>query len=598
MLKKMKPFAAAAMAIALLLIPILPALSEGAENDDDQPTPAYWRSTEITYGTVIAEIKVNVRSGPSTETNVVGRVDPGAVVKVLDTSNEEWYKISAGDAVGYVLASLLETETVTDQIEVIREDPLEVTLEDPTLPDILKRRESFTLRGTLITNVPMASVEVTIDDLRTNENAATATRTFEREEDMRAFDLAILDSELPFSRLSAGEKKLTIFVSSASDSMTVLEHNFYIGGQTGASTSMTQSCTVSATSGRAPYVADNNYTTAWYAENDLDTLTIDLPEGRTGALVTLEWLAAPTSFNLVLRDEANHTTQTFNETGEGGMIAFSYDLDETTRQIAIATSDVNAGLAEVRVYEKGAVSPVTPRWTALPDKVDMMIFAAHEDDEFLYYGGTIPYYAAKGRTIAVVYMADGGRERAGEALEALWTAGVKYHPIFMGFEESNGHSYETLVARWGLDIAEEKVVELIRKYKPEVVVAPDIEGEGGDNLRKLTSYIVRRAVMVAADEDAWPASCEQYGLWDTRKTYVHLYEGNALHMDVYGEPCEELGGATPHAVASAAFAKYNSQQRASSFDRLTSNYDSRAYGLIRTNRGDDRFKNDLMENID
>ena len=594
MTKHSGPLTALALAMALFLLIAWPAL---AENDDDTPTPAYWREAEITYGTVVAEIRVNVRSGPGTDSRVVGHVDPGASVRVLDMSNEEWYKISAGDTIGYVLASLLETVTVNDQIEVIREDPLEVTLQGMTLPEVLERRESFTLRGTVVSNVPMTSVEVKIDDLRTMENVATAVRNFEREENMLSFDLTVLDNELPFSRLKAGEKKLTITVTSSSDDLTPLEHTFYVAGQTGSATSMTADCTLSATGGRAPYVADNSYTTAWFAENDSDTLTIDLPNGRTGALLMLEWVTPPASFNLVLRDSANHTTQTFNETNDSGMLVYSYDLTEETRSIAIATSDTAAGLGEVRVFEKGAVSPVNQRWQALPDKVDIMVFAAYEDDEFLYYGGTIPYYAAKGKTVAVVYMTDGGRSRYAEALEALWAAGVTYHPIFLGFEEASSRSYETVVSHWGLDTAEERVVNLLRRYKPDVVVAPDIEGEGGDNLRKLTSYVVRRAVMVAADEDAWPDSYDRFGLWDTKKTYVHLYEGNALTMTAYDEPCEELAGRTPSAVAAAAFAKYQSQRHVASYERFGAAYNNRAFGLIRTTVGDDRFKNDLLENV-
>ena len=563
----------------------------------DEPTPAYYRDAEVTTGVVTAEMTVNVRSGPSTNYGVVTRVSPGDTVRVLDMSNEEWYKISFNGNIGYVLASLLETETYTDQIEVIQEDPLEVQLSDMVLPDVLERRESFTMRGTITSNVPLTYVEVDIDDLRTMETVATAVRNFEREENMLAFNFAELDNDLPFSRLPAGEKKLTIFAASSMDSLTVLEHEFYIAGQTGSTSSMTSDCILAASSGRATYATDNNYNTAWFAESDSDTLTISLPDGRTGALLALEWQTAPTAFNIVLRDEANHTTQTINETNDQGMISYSYELTDQTRTVVIATPDTQAGLAEVTVLEKGNVSPVTQMWKPLPDKVDIMLFAAHEDDELLYYGGTIPYYAAQGKTVAVVYMSDGGRARYSEALDAMWTAGVEYHPIFLGFSESTSRNYETVVSEWGLDVCEEKVVGLLRRYKPDVVVAPDIDGEGGDNLRKLTSYVVRRAVMLAADETSYEESISTYGLWDPLKTYVHLYEGNALVMDAYDEPLEALGNMTATQRATVAFGKYGSQSRNASMNRQGETYNNKAFGLIRTVIGDDRLKNDLFENV-
>ena len=585
--KAMRALAALALCLMTALLPVARAT--------DTPTPAYYRDAEVTIGVVTAEMRVNVRSGPSTNSAIVTHVDPGDVVKVLDMSNEEWFKISVGGNVGYVLASLLQTETFMDQIEVINEDPLEVTIDGLETPDVLERHASFTLRGTVNSNVPMTSVEVDIIDLRSMETIATAVRNFEREENMTSFNLAELDSDLPFSRLDAGEKKLTLFVTSASDALTVFEQEFYVAGRTGATVSMTGDCTISSSCGHASYTADNSYNTAWYAETETDTLTIDLPEGRTGAMLLLQWVTPPSSFDLVLRDEANHTFQTINETNESGMLVFTYELTDQTRSIVLASRDADAGLGEVMVLEKGNVSPLTQMWQPLPEKVDIMVFAAHTGDEFVYYGGTIPYYAAQGKTIAVVYMTDGGRDRQAEALDAVWTAGVKYHPIFLGFEEATSRSYETVVGLWGVDTTEERVVELIRRYKPDVVIAPDIEGEGGDNLRKLTSYIIRRAVMLGVDEESYPASFERYGLWDPKKTYVHLYEGNALTMSVYDEPMEQLGGMSPTSAAALAYGKYDS--RGVSFDRSGSAYDNRLFGLIRTIVGDDRLKNDLMENI-
>jgi len=174
---------------------------------------------------------------------------------------------------------------------------------------------------------------------------------------------------------------------------------------------------------------------------------------------------------------------------------------------------------------------------------------------------------------------------------------MKYHPVFLGLEDKNLDDYNETVELWGFDKTVELLVELIRRYQPDVIVTHDIEGEYGHNQHKLTSAAMRRAVLMAADPECCPESYEQYGLWEVKKLYIHLYEGNQITMSVYDEPMDELNGLTPTQVASIGYSKHASQQKYYQMDKQGVKYDNRVYGLISTTVGEDVLKNDFFENI-
>ena len=583
---------AVAMALALIMFSVPAAFAT------DEPTPAYYRDVEVSKGVIKADLKVNLRSEPNTDCRVLAHVQPDETVDVLDTSNANWVKVSYNGTIGYISAEFVAVSTYVDQVAVITEDPLEVTLSDMVTPTILAHRESFTLKGTVRSNIPMIGITVEIIDLRSFETVVTAHDEFVRESDVREYNLTRLDNSLPFRRLNAGEKRLRITVQSSSESVTALEHDFYVKGDIGEVTSMTGDCRIEVTAGRKASLTDRDYTTAWQPSSESDTVTVTVPDGKNAELVTIEWTREPSSFTVALAGESGGAIRTIEEANEGGMLSFAYPLTGDVRQIVISTPDTQNGICELRVMEEGKVSPITQQWQPVEGKVDLMIFSAHQDDELLFFGGTIPYYVAQGKNVLVVYMANCGRSRYAEALAGLWACGLRNHPIFLNYTDKRLNDYEETVDLWGLETTEAAVVELIRKYQPDVIVTHDINGEYGHNQHKLTSYAVRRAVWLATDPESYPASYETYGLWETKKEYVHLYEANQLTMKAYDEPMEALNGLTPTQVATIAYSKHVSQQKYFTMEHDGVRYDNRVYGLIQTTVGDDVNHDDLFENID
>ncbi len=564
----------------------------------DEPTPAYYSNVEVKIGIVDAELKVNMRSKMNTDSDVLDRVEPGTSVTVLDDSYDEWVKVKYNGQVGYMSKKFVNISTYMEQVEVINEDPLEVTVSDSDVPSIMNVGNSFTLRGIVNSNIPMTSVKVELFDLIKMTAAYTAVAEFPREDGVTSYDLVKMDDRLGFSQLNGGEKRIIVTVTSANDTVQALTADFYVNGNLSEAMGMTRDCTFTATSDGKGNAYDANYGTCWVPESGSDTMTVTIPEEKEAGLFVITWSRIPRPFTLKMYNSTNQLLDTVEENNDYGMLHFNYELPADTKKITIGLTDDEAGITEIRVAEKDNVSPIMQQWEPVTGKVDLLVISAHQDDELLFFGGTIPYYAAQGKNVAVMYMANCARSRYGEAMAGLWACGLRNHPIFLGLKDKNLDSYEETVALWGLEETEELMVEQIRKYKPDVIVTHDINGEYGHNQHKLTSAVIRRAVLLAADPESYPDSVAEYGVWDVKKTYIHLYEGNQLTMEAYDEPMAELNGLTPTEVATIGYAKHESQHNAYSMQNQGVKYDNRVYGLIRTTVGDDEAKNDLFEHIE
>ena len=143
-------------------------------------------------------------------------------------------------------------------------------------------------------------------------------------------------------------------------------------------------------------------------------------------------------------------------------------------------------------------------------------------------------------------------------------------------------------------------VEQIRRFKPLVVVTQAENGEYGHGAHILTAFSVERAVEAAADPEQFPESAERYGVWDTPKTYLHLYgdrsESTILNYELIAP---ELGLLSPFQVAQAAYRQHVTQQQWVAFYVYSYDHphDSHRFGLYRSLVGPDEEKNDLMEHV-
>ena len=578
---------------ALMLLALLPA----AQAEDGVKTE--YRQMEVRRGTVAVDTKVNVRTKPDASSDRAGRLNVGESCVITGESGD-WWQVEFEGKTCYVLKELLDVKTVIEEVEVIIEDPLEATLSGLKTPTLLQYRNEYKIDGTIKSNIPLVRVSVEVYNVRTFSVDRSAYAEMNRKQNVREFDLGDLAGKISFRKLEPGEKRLIVRAESTSESVVLSDTFFYVytdGDNYTESTHMTDACRIRVPRSDEDNLLDRNYTSGIELRTADESITVTLPEGRTAEGMTLCWVTAPKRVTVEMLDGNGLLLETIEDENSEGMIHFYYDLNADTEKIRIST-DEKCKLCELRVYEADYVSPVVQQWKAMPEKLDLLVISAHQDDEMLFFGGTIPYYAAQGRNVGVVYMAECSRNRYSEALDGLWSCGLEYHPIFIGFEDKRIDSYDSTVKLWGMTTTENTLVDIIRRYQPEVIVTHDVDGEYGHNQHKVTCAAVRSAVTKSGDPDISPASAQEYGLWTPKKLYIHLFKENPIFMSVYDEPVDDLDGMTMTEVATIGYSKHVSQQDYFSMEKHGVQYDNRKYGLAFTTVGQDVEKNDFFENID
>lgn len=125
-------------------------------------------------------------------------------------------------------------------------------------------------------------------------------------------------------------------------------------------------------------------------------------------------------------------------------------------------------------------------------KLDLMVMTVHPDDAELGAGGTIAKYVSEGKSVGIVDLTKGelgtrgtAETRAQEASDAAKILGVSVR--------------ENLGLRDGFFRNEEdsqlKIIQIIRKYKPELIITNALEDRHPDHGR--ASQLVNDAVFLA-----------------------------------------------------------------------------------------------------
>lgn len=285
----------------------------------------------------------------------------------------------------------------------------------------------------------------------------------------------------------------------------------------------------------------------------------------------------------------------FAQTNYNNLIVNQYvDLLDAAKIIICLPN--GAKLSEIKAYEQEQISESVQIWEKPYSKADMLVISAHADDEYLYMGGTIPYYGAeKGLQVSVAWISKQKRNRQEEALTALWAMGIKHYPEFHNFVIPIKYNKNTKI-KGGEEAVLSAIVRLYRKYKPEVVVTHDLKGEYGHGSHKVTAKMALEAVTVAADETKFVESAQEYGTWQVKKLYLHLYGKNKIVMD-WKKPLEVFGGKTALDMAKLGYSYHKSQHIWNFKVSVTSKYSCAKFGLAYTTVGNDVEKNCFLENI-
>ncbi|MBQ8554983.1 MAG: PIG-L family deacetylase [Clostridia bacterium] len=325
-------------------------------------------------------------------------------------------------------------------------------------------------------------------------------------------------------------------------------------------------------------------------------VTINAPEGKTIGSVEIRWRTISPKGVIVKVNQNGKWVEVMRQ--EAKYAAQYLVLDTPASAVRLTPISGKLELCKVTVLTPGEAPSYIQQWRDAPEKVDMMLFSTHPDDEVLWFGGLLPTYAGEQKKdVLVINAVYGWYYRRQELLDALWACGVDIYPVLLGYPDQQD-SMPEILKEWGLKNRqpEDKAVTLIRQYKPDVVVLHDVEGEYGHNAHITFSWLGRQGVERAANASEHAASCEQYGVWDVPKTYIHLWGENQIRMD-WHQPLTAFGGKTSFEVASEAFLCHKTQAGKWWGVEEGGEYDNALFGLWRTNVGSDTVGKDLFENI-
>ncbi len=286
--------------------------------------------------------------------------------------------------------------------------------------------------------------------------------------------------------------------------------------------------------------------------------------------------------------------------GQKGFMHEYIELPIATNDFTITIKSPSVIICDIYTFGDGDVPDWVQNWNIPYDDADMLLLPTHGDDELIFFGGTIPYYAGElGYRVQVAYMTNhwGEPYRPHEILNAMWASGLKAYPIMGPFADIYSTSIEHAKKVYDYQKIVEFNTELIRRFKPEVIIGHDLKGEYGHGGHMINSLALTEALDHSADSSFAPESAQKYGVWDVQKTYLHLYAENKLYMN-WDIPLSKFGGKTSFEVARDAFDNYyTSQKKYYSVKKVKGVYDNTDFGLYRTTVGNDILKKDFFENI-
>lgn len=496
----------------------------------------------------------------------------------------------------FFLISLLLLIFVFSSIAYSQDVPFsaEVSLENSLT---MIRPGYFELKGTISFSKPVDKITCSIFDERRMKEEYTRTFTYDKET-LSVSVLSVVRSAA-FSKLSAGEKTLRLYCESGDEKITAIETRFTVLGIVGSYSSVTKKCIFDTRQDIASVIKEPNYYKhrSWVPSDRENALTIRFPSDISPTLLQLEWLTPPSSFSIEYLDSEGAVVSSEAYGQEYSLYCDTFHIPSGTSSVRVTVNDFETAICNLHVFDESGPTVDIQDWTEMPEKLDLLHISTHQDDELLFFGGSIPYHAAKGYETGVLYMADCGRSRYEEALSGLWIAGLRYHPVFLNLKDAKCENYNGALYAWrNVDVVE-LLTEQIRKYKPEVIVTHGEDGEYKNYQHIYTTKSVLEAVKCASDPSCYPESYEKYGAWEVKKLYRHQTFGDNVIKMNWKEPLKAYDGRTSLQMSEIGYNRHVSQISYLKYS-FGIQYANDTFALVHTTVGPDVEGGNFFENLD
>jgi len=316
-------------------------------------------------------------------------------------------------------------------------------------------------------------------------------------------------------------------------------------------TDLTQQCEITLPERSESFLyrfSDNRYNSRVSFTKE-EALTIAVPSEAAGLYVA--WYTAPESAVVETLDSAGSVLSSIAASTE--LLNDYYVLPKDCASVRISGEKAFA-ISELRVYDTETPPDELAIMTAQKTQPEVMLILAHTADEAYYFGSLLPY--CRSEDVAVVFLMSYSREAQQQAIELQYSLGSRMQPIFAGFAYFRSYMDSSkMYAMMDKSEIETYMLQLVRKYQPNVLVTHDIAGEGGDCLHVLTATHVQLAAEQASQEKYDRASAAEYGLWQVQAVYQHRSEGTSALYDTQA-PLSEYGGLSAVELAQTCFERY------------------------------------------
>lgn len=384
-------------------------------------------------------------------------------------------------------------------------------------------------------------------------------------------------------------KKLLLFLTKLKILLIILFSLCTITVHGDISTEITKNCHITS-SKSINNIVDGRYSTNLaLSEND----NIGIKGDKHIKAIYILWDNIPSSFSI--KDASGNLISSYDR-NDNIFLHQLIKIDKDINNLNLTIDSGNCKIAEIYVFSDGHLPEWVQDWKEPYEKADMLLLPTHADDEHLFFGGTMPYYAGELKLkVQVAYLTNHYNFRVHELLNGLWSVGIRAYPIIPEFHDYYASSLDEAKQLYNENEILGHQVELLRRFKPYVVIGHDLNGEYGHGVHMLNANSLTKALEISSDNTMYAESAKKYGVWDVPKCYLHLYKNNRLSMN-WDVPLKKFNNKTAFEMAVIGFSKHISQQEFFSVGKKGV-FDCRAFGLYRSTVGEDKVKNDFLENI-
>ena len=284
--------------------------------------------------------------------------------------------------------------------------------------------------------------------------------------------------------------------------------------------------------------------------------------------------------------------------GTNGFLHEYIKLPESTENLSINIHDT-CRISDIYAFSEGDVPDYVQIWEKPCETADFLVFSTHADDEILFLGGVLATYGGEASLpVQVCYLTNywnGLHIREHEKLDGLWECGIRNYPVNGDFDDLFSETLQQAESVYVYDDILDYVTSQIRRFKPNITVTQDLDGEYGHGGHMILAKAVTEAVENSMSATFFPDSASEYGVWDVKKTYLHLYPENEITLDLR-HPLSKLNDRSALQTAKDAYLKHVSQQWCWFYVSDTNEYSCSRFGLYRSTVGANTGS-DMTENI-